>query len=160
MNKLPVRKSNRLKKYNYSQCGAYFITICTKNKELLFGEISAGKMMLNECGIIVDNEINNISSHYDYIEICHHVVMPNHVHLIIEICATAGAASGAPTDENPKAIGNVVRGYKSGISRLIGFSPWQRNYHDHIIRNEQEYIRIAEYIETNPEKWQYDKFYM
>jgi len=77
----------------------------------------------------------------------------------------AGAVNGAPTmvgavnGAHTMAIGNIVRGYKAGVSRLIGFSPWQRNYHDHVIRNQEDYNRIAEYIENNPARWAEDRYY-
>jgi len=153
MHELPKRKLNRLHNYDYTQSGAYFVTICTKDMKWLFGSINGGTMTLNDNGIIADNELQKISTHFDNVEISNYVVMPNHVHLIVVIMPT-GAASGAPT----MPIGNIIRGYKSGVSRLIGVSPWQRNYHDHVIRNQEEYIRIDEYIENNPNRWHEDRY--
>jgi len=154
MQDLPKRKLNRLHNYDYAQIGAYFVTICTKDMKWLFGSIDGGTMTLNDNGIIVNNELHKISTHFNNVEISNYVVMPNHVHLIVVIIS-AGAASGAPT----MTIGNIIRGYKSGVSRLIGFSPWQRNYHDHVIRNQEDYKRIAEYIENNPARWAEDRYY-
>jgi REP element-mobilizing transposase RayT len=152
------RRSIRLKGYDYSQNGCYFITIGTRNREYLFDDIARGIMKLNEYGTIAENEIIQISSRYENIETPCFTVMPNHVHLIIVISdnnwVQTGAASGAPT-----TIGNIVRGYKSGVSRINGFSTWRRNYHDHIIRNEESFQRIAQYIEKNPMLWIDDCFY-
>jgi len=160
MKNLPKRKPIRLEGYDYSQNGCYFITICTKKRECLFGDVDDGKMRLNECGEIAELEILKIPDHYIGIEIRYFVVMPNHVHLIVEIggdnAVGAGAASGAPTHIT---IGNIVRGYKSGASHSMGYSPWQRNYHDHIIRNDASYLRIAAYIDSNPICWREDRFY-
>jgi len=153
MKDLPKRKLNRLHNYDYTQTGAYFVTICTKDMKWLFGNIDDGTMTLNDNGSIADNELMKIPSHFTGVKLCNHIVMPNHVHLIIVIAAT-DAASGAPT----VTIGNIIRGYKAGVSRLVGFSPWQRNYHDHVIRNQEDYNRIAEYIENNPARWAEDRY--
>jgi len=154
MQDLPKRKINRLQNYDYAQTGAYFVTICTKDTKWLFGSIDGGTMTLNKNGIIAESEMLKISSHFNYVDISNYVVMPNHVHLIVVIMP-AGAASGAPT----MTIGSIIRGYKSGVSRLMGFSPWQRNYHDHVIRNQEDYNRIAEYIGNNPARWAEDRYY-
>ena len=157
------RKSVRLKGYDYSQNGCYFITICTKNRQCLFVDIVDETMQLNEYGEIAESEILKIPSHYTNVKPSSFVVMPNHVHLIIAVfddnCRQTGAASGAPTEETRITIGNVIRGYKSGVSRKIGYSPWQRNYHDNIIRNDESYQTIATYIDNNPKLWSEDRFY-
>lgn len=166
MTDLPKRKPMRLRGYDYSQNGYYFITICTKDRKLLFGDIVDGKMILNEYGNVVNDEITGLHNHYDTVCVDKYVIMPNHIHMILTITAlsvgaplaapesninhTVGAASGAPT------MGNIVRGLKSGISRKCGFNVWQRNYHDHIIRNHKEYENICNYIETNPLQWETD----
>jgi len=164
---LPKRKNIRLKYYNYAENGYYFVTICTKNKECCFGEITSGKMLLSDYGKNAYNEIVSLKNHYQNIEIDKFVIMPNHIHCIIIVgtehetsdAATdagrnTGAASGAPT------VGNIVRGYKSGVSRKCGFSVWQRGYYEHIIRNEKDYQEIYGYIENNPAKWCDDNYYV
>ena len=153
MNGLPKRKLNRLDNYDYTQKGAYFVTICSMDNKYLFGSIKDGVMMLNDIGVIVEKELMNISTHFDNVEVNNYTVMPNHVHLIIAIILT-----GAESDARSITIGNIVRGYKSGVSRLIGYSPWQRNYHDHIIRNQEDYNRIAEYVDSNPARWAGDRY--
>ena len=153
MSELPKRKQNRLHNYDYTQTGAYFVTICTKDMKWLFGSINDGKMTLSENGIIAENELLKISSHFKDVIMNKHIIMPNHVHAIIVI--VSGAVDSAPT----MTIGNIIRGYKAGVSRLIGFSPWQRNFHDHVIRNQEDYNRIAEYVENNPARWTEDRYY-
>jgi REP element-mobilizing transposase RayT len=123
-------------------------------------------VQLSEYGVIADNEIKNIPIIRDEIEIDCYVIMPNHIHLIACI---AGADDNRPAnrleqraDCHPplrKSIPNMVQGFKGAVTRQIGFSIWQRSYHDHIIRNEQDYACIAEYIENNPQRWEQDCFY-
>ena len=159
MNELPKRKQIRLKDYNYSQNGYYYITICAKDKKPLFGKIESGEMKLNHYGKIALDEMMDIQTHYQNVKIDKFVIMPNHVHCII-IIDGAGAASGAPTamGENP-VLGNIVRGYKSAVSRKCKNSIWQRSYYEHIIRNETDYLEIYKYIEENPIKWEKDSYW-
>ena len=187
MNELPKRKSNRLHGYDYNQNGAYFITICTKNMARTFGSIENGQMLLNKFGNIVKQEIEYISSIRKECVVHEFVVMPNHVHLIVEIinaqdwddynktrddchlgrddchlgrddCHLGRDDCHRPLRGN-KSIPNMVKGLKGAVTRRIGLSPWQRNYHDHIIHSDDDYYRIAEYILGNPVKWQEDRYY-
>ncbi|MCL2353143.1 MAG: transposase [Defluviitaleaceae bacterium] len=162
MNNYPKRKSNRLKEYDYSQYGYYFITICTKGKECLFGRVVDGEMRLNEMGCIADEEIRNIPNHYDDVSVDAYVVMPNHVHLIIHITERIN-----PFPTKTRGIPNIIGKYKAGVTRAVGkgFIPsaspkpiklWQVSYHDHIIRNKKVYQKIYEYIKSNPLKWEED----
>ena len=157
---LPRRKNIRLKDYNYRQNGAYFITICAKDRLNLFGEIvgaalappdNTSKICLTECGKNVKTHIESLHKHYDEIFIDKYIIMPNHIHMIIVI--NTGGASAAPT------LGNLVRGFKAGASRECGFSLWQRSYYDYIIRNEDDYLRIWKYIDENPANWTLDKYF-
>ena len=156
MNELQVRKPNRLKKYDYSQNGYYFITICVKDKHELLGQIDVGancvRPCLSEQGHIVEKEIHVLSETYDAVEINKYVVMPNHLHMIIVI-SDSGRTQFAPT------ISHIIKQFKGSITKKIGFSIWQRSFHDHIIRNEKEYLKIWQYIDENPMKWQEDCFY-
>ena len=206
------RRSIRLKNYDYSQAGAYFITICTQNKECLLGKITDMAMVLNEYGTIVKNEWIKLPDHYPNIELDVFQIMPNHIHVIIIVGATlavaqnmvaqnmvaqnmvaqnmvaqnavvennntraganrAGAnragASPAPTGEMV-AVGNVIGAFKSLVSneilklykmqnKYMG-KFWQRNYYEHIIRDETELNNIREYIVNNPLTWQSDENY-
>ncbi|BAU56100.1 transposase [Mucilaginibacter gotjawali] len=219
------RRSIRLKGYDYSQNGLYFITICTYHRECLFGEIIDRKMILNDAGKIANECWLKIPEHFPDAVLHEHVVMPNHVHGIIELGGTAagdgiagiqtvgeppvGVQNFEPLPQNfeplpqnfeplpqnfeplpptpsptpsplppqnqfqhiiPRSIGSIVKGYKIGVTKyfrnnmvsVLNFQPyhvWQRNYHEHIIRSEQSYWRISEYIINNPNAWENDKFY-
>ena len=166
MRELPVRKNIRLKGYDYSNAGCYYITVCVKDRlELLwngtvgaaFGRLSKeGLTPLSETGLVIDTEIKKINSIYDCVEIVKYVIMPNHIHMIIalsEITDTYGRPKAAPT------ISRILNKFKSSISKQLGYSIWQKLFHDHIIRNDTEYKRIWQYIDENPGKWEEDEFY-
>ena len=159
------RKTNRLNNYNYSSSGMYFVTICVKDKQKIlwnnndFDCVGANcvrqseDMFLSEYGIVVKNEIEKINNIYDnLIKIEKYVVMPNHIHMIIFINAY-GRTQFAPT------ISRVIKQFKGSITKQLGKSVFQRSFHDHIIRNEADYLKIWNYIDTNPAKWQEDCFY-
>lgn len=161
MDRLPSRKYNRIKGYDYSQEGFYFITICTKERRQLFWRVGAtlGRQQqnthLSEYGLIVENEIKKIEKIYnDIIRINQYVIMPNHLHIIIEVSDTKGPAKLAPT------ISRVVQQFKGSITKQVRFPLWQKSFHDHIIRNEQEYISLLKYMEENPLKWEDDIYYL
>ena len=161
------RKSIRLKGYDYSREGAYFVTICAQNRECLFGEIVDDKMVLNKYGEIVKNEWQRTGDIRPNIETDCFVVMPNHVHGIINI--RRGVLQYAPTNgfKSPsQTIGAITRGFKSTTTKQInilrdthGQCIWQRNYYEHIIRGEKDYNRIHEYIQNNPLKWELDSLH-
>lgn len=161
------RRSIRLKGYDYSRAGSYFVTICTQNRECLFGEIKDGAMSLNNAGQIVAEEWMKSADIRNGIELDEFVVMPNHLHGIIVICK--GTARRAPTAEQfgaPVAgsLPTIIRSFKSAIAKRVnkmrqtpGAKLWQRNYYEHIIRNENELHGIRQYIVNNPSKWGYDR---
>jgi REP element-mobilizing transposase RayT len=151
MVELPYRKPNRLAGYDYSRNGAYFVTICTKDRHELFSRILNGRPILTEYGLTVEYEIKNIPKIRKECVISKFVIMPNHIHMIAQIVGGDG--------NRPASISNMVQGFKGAVTRRIGFSIWQRSFHDHIIRSADEYARIAEYIETNPGNWEEDYFY-
>ena len=170
------RRSIRLKGYDYSRSGGYFITVCVRNRECLFGEIRDGEMRLNEWGRIVADEWMKTARIRNEIELDEWVIMPNHFHGIIIVRATVGAtgrspvhgAGGAGGAAGPKSksIGAVMAGFKSAVTKRInmirktpGARIWQRNYWEHIIRGELELSRIREYIRNNPGKWESDRHY-
>ncbi len=171
------RRSIRLKDFDYGQEGLYFITICCQNREHLFGEIVEGEMQLNDIGRVAEQCWNTIPKHFENVSLHSFVIMPNHVHGIIEIITNVGAKHFSPEnnehwakDISPlpkgtsKTIGSIVRGFKIGVTKWARqntdiYQVWQRNYHEHIIRNENSYYRISEYIESNPKKWEDDCFY-
>lgn len=157
---IPRRKPSRLKEYDYSRGGAYFITICTKNRKNLFwNNVGASiarpqEIELSEYGKIVDDAIKKIPIHYSTMSIDKYVIMPNHIHLLLQIkCDRDGRAMLAPT------ISTVIQQTKGYITKQIGFSVWQKLFYDHIIRGEKDYKEIWEYIDNNPLKWELDRFF-
>lgn len=214
------RRSVRLKDYDYSKEGLYFITICTKGRECLFGNIIEDSIILNDVGVIILKEWFNTEKVRKNIVLHDFVIMPNHIHCIIEILynnvdedilseTSVGAYCIRPHDtrcknndfnnnqyeidnvvikgdlcnkgvyyqgvcntplqlDNPnmkfqspkQTIGSIIRGFKSAVTKQLGYSLWQRNYFEHIIRNEKSYNRISNYIKTNPSNWEKDKFYI
>ncbi len=168
------RKSIRLQGYDYSQTGAYFVTIVTYQRDCLFGKIENEIMVLNDFGKIADECWRNIPEHFQNVELGAHVIMPNHVHGVIVICdmddgTGRGAAMLRPYDDNtthkinvkPGSLGAIVRSYKSAVSYRINKEHnatgiWQRNYYERIIRNADEANRIHLYIEANPAQWDTD----
>jgi len=166
MKNLPTRKPNRLKGYDYSGAGYYFITICVKDRHEMLGNVIDGQTILNEYGHAVKREIENISAIRRECIVENSVIMPNHIHLIVRI-AIVGDDGNRPAnpraDRHPplqrKSISNMVQGFKGAVTRQIGFSLWQRSFHDHIIRNEADFSRIWQYIDENPARWHEDCFY-
>ncbi len=153
------RRSIRLEGYDYAQAGAYFVTICAYARECLFGEIDADAMMLSEFGEIVRDEWLKSCAIRSEIKLGAYIVMPNHFHGIIEIAGI--------TTEN-KTIGDMVgafesittveyiRGVKTSDWQTFDRKLWQRNYWEHIIRDEMSYFKISDYILTNPANWDND----
>jgi REP element-mobilizing transposase RayT len=156
------RHSIRLQGYNYSQSGAYFITVCTYQRECLFGEIIADEMRLNSCGQIVYEEWDRTSSIRREIDLDLFIVMPNHLHAIVVIdnVEKSGAPRRAPLQtpyRPPKSLGSLVAGFKSVVTKRINLlrdtpeTPvWQRNYYENIIRNEKMLTNMRQYVLSNP----------
>ena len=173
------RRSIRLKGYDYSQAGLYFVTICVQNRQCVFGQIRRGadlshpEMILNEYGKIAQMVWNELPQHYFNIQLGEFIVMPNHIHGIIEI--RAGGDGNTDNDiinggfagkNNPMFYENlprIIRWFKGRITfecrKTMPYFAWQRNYHEHIIRNQKSYETISEYIINNSTKWEIDKFY-
>lgn len=164
------RRSLRLRGFDYSKEGAYFVTICTQNREYLFGDVVDGKMRLNDVGRLVRTVWGGLAERFPSVELDAFVVMPNHVHGILVLVGAGlalpveGAASSAPTGTTSITLGNVLRAFKSmsaiRVNRLLprsGKPFWQRNYYEHVIRNEESLNRIREYIATNPLRWELDR---
>ena len=169
------RRSICLKNYDYAQSGAYFITVCTRNRENLFGEIVDGEMHVNHFGSIVRKCWDDLPHHYSGVELDAFVVMPNHVHAIIMVLEDAenpvGAIHESPlpsTDKRimrrrmlvPKIIGRFKMNSAKRINQMRGTEGgpvWQRNYFEHVIRDEKSLNKIREYILTNSQRWELDK---
>jgi putative transposase len=172
------RRSIRLKGYDYSKADAYFITICTNDRKNMFGEITGGKIMLNEYGKIINSCWIEIPEHFPNVELDEYIIMPNHVHGIVVITNDNPVGAGLTpalkiinnraTARVAPTIGDIIGAFKSIVAneclklfkmdnrRMDKF--WQRNYYEHIIRDNDELIRIREYIINNPAKWGEDKY--
>ena len=192
------RRSIRLKGYDYSQAGAYFITICVMGRQHLFGQVVNKEMILNQLGQIAYNEWLNTPQLRPNVSLDVFVIMPNHIHgiiLINDMDAPGKGESNSPLILNEPStpqmnsplilnepdtgecnsprrefkspsnnIGAIIRGYKSSVTKQINSLnydsfAWQRNYYEHIIRNDLAYQRISAYIINNPSKWNEDKFF-
>lgn len=181
------RKSIRLKEYDYSRNGYYFVTICTKDKQCIFGDIIDEKLILNEFGKIVKEELLKTEIVRKEIKIDYFLIMPNHVHAIIIIdndnckpvgtndpsrlkeisSAHVGANGHSPLRMRPKSLSSLIVGFKSSCKIRIndlrntpGIPVWQRNYYEHVIRNDRDLYEIRKYIENNPLEWYNDEYYI
>ncbi|GHV03855.1 hypothetical protein FACS189485_07990 [Spirochaetia bacterium] len=153
------RHSIRLKGYDYTQSGLYFITTCVQNREHMFGKIVEGEMILNDAGETVKMVWDELPQHYFNIQLDAFVIMPDHIHGIIIITEPKSIHA----ESCSHGLSEIVRGLKTFSARKInelhntpGKKLWQRNYYEHIIRDEREYLNIAQYIENNPQKWEKD----
>jgi len=173
------RRSVRFQGYDYTQNGAYFVTMCIHNRECLFGEIrDDGIMRLNECGEIVQDEWLRTEIIRREVELDVFLVMPNHFHAIVVIMGDVGtdkqdrAHSRAPLQtpssatlyRPPKSLGSLIAGFKAAVTKGInvlrdtpGAPVWQRSYFDRIIRDEKSLNLARQYIENNPAKWADDR---
>ncbi len=160
---LPQRKPTRLKAYDYSTPGAYFVTICTEDRKCILSDITVGAdalggplVRLTPEGQIVERYILS-TENIPGIHIDKYVIMPNHVHLILLVDEMDGPPrASAPTME---AVPNAVSALKRLVNRALGRNIWQRSYHDHVIRGEADYREIWQYIDTNPARWAEDRYY-
>ncbi len=173
------RRSIRLSGYDYTQPGAYFVTAVTRHRRCLFGDIVNGEMRSSDAGRLAHDLWEAIPRHFPFVQLDAFIVMPNHVHGILAIVAGgAGATHASPLQPDPHhragggvrptgssrfSIGAIVGSYKSAVSRRFnrcryfsGIHLWQRNYYEHVIRDERSLRRLREYITTNPERWQDD----
>ncbi len=182
------RRSIRLEGHDYSQCGYYFITVCTQTKRCLFGEIEKDRMILNDAGKMIQCQWNELVGRFTHIELDEYVVMPNHFHGIImvgaglvpdqngvknnNIQATTRATTRVAPTAGTATVGDMVGAFKSittheyinGVKNN-NWKPfdgrlWQRNYYEHIIRNETSLRNIREYIVNNPCQWRQDELFV
>ena len=162
------RKLNRLKEYDYSKTGYYFITLCTKGGIECFGEVENEKMILNQFGKVVENCWNSIPNYYEDVEIDEFIVMPNHVHGILIIQENDDKRTeqcSVPTNTETRygLLSKVIKSFKNAVTKKIHQElrsdnfQWQRSFYDHVIRNEQSLYQIRSYIVNNPLKWELEK---
>jgi len=182
------RRSIRLKGYDYSQQGLYFITICTQDRLPLFGQIKNRQMIFNDAGVMVKTVLNEIPVYYHGFDVHDFVVMPNHFHGIIEIVRNPKSVGAGPC-ACPNNVWRQIKGQPQGVAPTMSLFDivhrfktlttkrytdgvnnnewlrfnkklWQRNYYEHIIRDEKLYNELSEYIINNPTNWQEDKYYL
>ena len=154
--KLPERKPNRLPDYDYSQNGAYFVTICTQDRKRILSEIVGdGFPVPKPIGKIAEEYIRQISVKYPTVAIDRSVIMPDHIHILLRI------EKGA--EDPPPTLGNNIAWYKYQVTKQVnlridtkGEKIFQRSYYDHVIRNKRDYDEVWQYIENNPLKWLLD----
>lgn len=156
------RRSIRMKGYDYSLAGAYFVTMVTFQRACVFGDIVDGEMRLNHFGLIVTQTWEWLSKQYPYIEVDRYIMMPNHFHGILHIIEMADDCRGGsrPAPTKIKTLGQLIGAFKTVSAKHInqirhtpGSPAWQRNYYEHIIRNEKEYEEIWNSIDANPKNW-------
>jgi putative transposase len=171
------RRSIRLRDYDYARPGWYFVTICAQSREMVFGNVIHGGMILNTVGKIVDFHWQKLPHHFKNIELDEFQIMPNHFHGIVNIVGAMHSDQNIhiqplqppmlhPHGTKPGSLGAIMQNFQSITTRKInhirktpGQRLWQRNYYEHIIRDEPELIRIRKYIIENPLKWQSDKYF-
>ena len=178
-NVYPSRRSVRLHECDYSQPGAYFVTIVTQKRQPLFGQIIDGEIALTEVGTMVTQAWIAIPEHFPNVELSTFVVMPNHMHGIISISSQSvsttnvAARHAVPSNDSTTekfgkpvscSLPTIIRSFKSATTRIFhmyaGYSEknlWQRNFYEHVIRNEQDYQAIIQYILANPMNWEKDE---
>ncbi len=174
---IPQKKHIRLKDFDYSTNGYYFITICTKNKKHYFGKIELDKMVFNVVGNYANNELMNLSQHFTHVNLDVFVVMPNHIHCIINLddfenqIAAKSLTETLPKKFKPNqfskpnsgSVSFIIQQYKANVKRWCNKNnhkqfEWQPRFHDRVIRNEEEYKYMRQYIIENPENWNKDRF--
>ena len=156
MSTLPERKKNRLQSYDYQSPGYYFLTFCTADRACILGHVTKSdetqqsSVILSKVGMVVDEAIRAIPAHYPGVALDQYVIMPNHVHLILILQHTGKPCPG---------VSGIVQQLKGVVTKRLGQNIWQSHFHDHVIRNEQDYREIRQYIENNPTKWSLDRYY-
>ncbi len=163
MKRVIDRKRNRLHDYDYSSQGAYFITICTENRSKIFWKNIKNKdkaispadkfnetdIVLSEAGIIVGEELKNISKIYKGVEISKYCIMPDHLHMIISLSNIEG--------EEMPGIPRIIQQFKGAITKRLGIAIWQKSYYDRILRDEEDFQNHWVYIDMNPRMWVWDE---
>ncbi len=164
------RKNVRLPEYDYSQNGVYFVTVCTRERKHILGSVNVANnanipnnpvgadiirppVTLTETGLLVQECISKINMIYPAVFVDKYVIMPNHIHLLLSIDSSCGRMISAPT------LSRVVGQMKRAVSKNAGFGVWQKSFYEHIIRNEQDYLEVWQYIDSNPYKWAKDEYH-
>lgn len=157
---LPKRKKMRLEGFDYSSCGAYFVTVCVSGRKPILWRVGANcvrpneKIPLSNTGVIIDNEIQKLSTVYENVKVDKYCIMPNHIHIILFILSDEnGRTQFAPT------LSRIIKQFKGSVTKQLGFSIWQKSFYDKIIRSDKSYLEVWQYIDENPFKWAEDEYY-
>lgn len=151
---LPIRKNIRLKQYDYSQKGYYFITICIKNRRKILSRIENNNFskkknnILTKEGNIVDKHLKNIELIYNNVELGEYVIMPDHIHMIL-----------IKKQKDTNTISKIIQQLKGKITKEIGYSIWHKLFYDSIIKTKKDYLIVKKYIKNNPNNWKNDTYY-
>ncbi len=161
----PKRKPTRLKKFDYNTTGAYFVTICTENRRKILSRIvgvdvlgDPNNIELLPHGKIADKYINQLNEFYAHINVVQHVIMPNHIHILLFVHDDGSPRTSTPTKQT-SAVSHFVSTFKRFSNKEYGGNVWQRGFNDHIIRNRDDYEEHVKYIYENPIRWHYDELY-
>ncbi len=160
------RKITRLKNYNYNTPGYYFITVCTKNKQRILCDIvgtgvpDGPQTVMFKYGDIAKKHIENIKNFYSHITTEKYVIMPNHIHFLIKISESGTSGPSRTPVPTNSYIAQLMSTFKRFCNKEIGENIWQSRSNDHVIRGEQDYLKIWNYIDSNPAKWTEDCFYI
>ena len=156
----PERKQIRMPEYDYDSNGAYFITVCTRDRKSILSKISVGTtigrppdVILTKYGRTVEEAIQQIHVIYPSVHVDNYVIMPNHIHLLLFLYCDDGRAMLAPT------VSRVIQQLKGAVTKRIGHPIWQSRFYDHVIRTERDYRDIYTYIDNNPARWSEDEYY-
>ncbi len=158
---LPHRKPTRLPEFDYSSAGAYFITICIQDRKNILAHIVGGGVLdaptavLSAVGKIVEHHLQN-ATEIPGVHVDKYVIMPNHIHIVLLVDAQENNPSTMPSNHK---VPRFVSGLKRLCHKTAGMKFFQRSYHDHVIRNVQDYLRIWEYVDNNPARWAEDCYY-
>lgn len=160
---MQCRKNNRLSNFDYSKNGCYFITICVKDRKNILSQIVGDGVLdvptikLSEYGKIVNDTILEMNNYYNTFTVKEYVIMPNHIHFIVEIkCSNGTSRTPSPTNS---LLAQFVSTFKRFVHKKCGNQIFQRSYYDHIIRDDEDYLKISRYILENPVKFKEDKYY-
>ena len=161
----PKRKSTRAQNFDYNTNGAYFVTVCTKNRQQLLSKIVGVDVLddpknvdLLPHGKIVDKYINQLDTFYNDISVASYVIMPNHIHIMLFVRGNGSSRTSTPTKQH-SAVSQFVSTLKRFCNKKYGENIFQRGFFDHIIRNQKDYEEHLRYIHNNPMCWQFDKLY-
>lgn len=145
---MKYRQNIRLRNYDYASPGAYFITLVTHQRSLLFGDINNGKLMATALGSIAEQHWLNIASHLNAVALDAFTLMPNHLHGILWL------------NEGSNSLSRIIAFYKAGVTRCAGIKVWQSNFYERVIRRERELMFTRQYIEQNPLRWALDRYHL